>query len=442
MGLLLPEQPGHEAQPIGRWRCDAQFVAGFAVTVLGLDELRRIDERAGVVDEVRAITVERVIPEPVVGVVRRRIHIALEVREGVGQVEIADLAFHRQRGLVPTVVGKFRVEVLDLQVANAGIEARAAVGLLLLAHDRGADRPVLVEIELQRQSRANGIGIVVIFPGEPGVIGGDAGSREGHRAVDVVDITGIVFFPADQTDRRSRAERYVDHALDHMADAAAIDRVDFGGIRRCKSGRVRLLGDDAHRAGLRTGAVQGALRTSQRLDPLDVVHVDVERALDGGDRLLVKIHADAGPRARMVAVATAGDAAHIHLHETRPGEHAAAGGAVGQAGDHLGVVGEAQDVGLFEFHIADRLDADRDFLQVFLALLRSDGDFTERCRPAGRRGFFLIRRLGVDTGGLILGRGLVVDLRKRRRADRKINRNRQGHPDQHRRMLAFEALSV
>ena len=54
--------------------------------------------------------------------------------------------------------------------------------------------------------------------------------------------------------------------------------------------------------GLRARAVQRALRTRQRFDARDVVHVDVERALDRGDGLLVEILADARLRTGVVAV--------------------------------------------------------------------------------------------------------------------------------------------
>ena len=81
--------------------------------------------------------------------------------------------------------------------------------------------------------------------------------------------------------------------------------------------RIGLVGDDADRARFGARAVQRALRTRERLDARDVVDVDVERALDRGDRLLVEIHADARQRAGVVAVAAARDAAHGDVREAR-----------------------------------------------------------------------------------------------------------------------------
>ena len=108
----------------------------------------------------------------------------------------------------------------------------------------------------------------------------------------------------------------------------------------------------------------------------------------------------------MVAVAAAGHAAHVHLHEARPGEHAATGGAVAQAGDQLGIVAERLNVLLFQLRIAQHLQADRHLLQVFLALLRGHRDGVEGARLlvflGGRRGLLRPRRGGEgqrDGGG-------------------------------------------
>jgi hypothetical protein len=89
--LRFPEQPGGETQPVLAGRTQAQFVAVLLVPVLALDVLRRVDEVAGVV--VRAVGIKRVVPEAVVVVVGVDIVVALEVGIGVGEIEIADLAF-------------------------------------------------------------------------------------------------------------------------------------------------------------------------------------------------------------------------------------------------------------------------------------------------------------------------------------------------------------
>ena len=88
-------------------------------------------------------------------------------------------------------------------------------------------------------------------------------------------------------------------------------------VTRIEAGWIRLVGDDADGAGLRARAVQRALRTRERFDARDVVHVDVERALDRGDGLLVEILADARLRAGVVAVVAGRRAAHEHAREAR-----------------------------------------------------------------------------------------------------------------------------
>ena len=55
MRLALREQAADEAPAVFRGRREAQLVAGLGVAVLAVDELRRIDELAVVVVEIRAV---------------------------------------------------------------------------------------------------------------------------------------------------------------------------------------------------------------------------------------------------------------------------------------------------------------------------------------------------------------------------------------------------
>ena len=290
MHLLLPEQATHHAQAVIPRRGDAQLVAVHRVAILALDELGRIDQVAGVVDDVRAVAGQRVVPERIVAVVAFFLLVALEMRVRVDQVEVADLALHGQGGLNPAVVGVLRIEMREGQVADLRIGSDIAVGDRLLPHDGGADRPVIVDVELQRRASAADVDIVVVVLGGSGAHQGrrlraamriadrDAGGRERARTDFVVDVAGIMFVPTDQANGRAGRHRYVDHALGGIANAAVIDRIDASAVAGGKTAGVGFVGDDAERAGLRAGAVQRALRTGQRLDAGDVVHVDVERA--------------------------------------------------------------------------------------------------------------------------------------------------------------------
>jgi hypothetical protein len=103
-----------------------------------------------------------------------------------------------------------------------------------------------------------------------------------------------VLGPADQAHGDLVADRLVDEALDHIARVTVRDGVGLQVVAGAEAGGAGLVGDDPQGAGLRAGAVQGALRPGQGLDPGDVVDVDVQRALDRGDRLFVQIGADLG----------------------------------------------------------------------------------------------------------------------------------------------------
>ncbi len=114
-----------------------------------------------------------------------------------------------------------------LQVADRRVEGEVAVGVLHLAHDLRRDRPVVVQIDLERGAAALGLDVVVILLHQLRVVERDAGSREGHRAVDVVDVTRILLVPADQAHGGAIGERDVDEAFEVVTRAAVIDGVAF-----------------------------------------------------------------------------------------------------------------------------------------------------------------------------------------------------------------------
>ena len=124
---------------------------------------------------------------------------------------------------------------------------------------------------------------------------------------------------------------------------------------------ISVIGDDADGAGLRARAVERALRAGERLDARDVVEVQIEVALDGGDRLFVEIGADARLRGGRLAIAARHDTAHIDC-----GESGARADARRRrnARQHPHIVGEIADIELFKFLVADRVDADRHILHV------------------------------------------------------------------------------
>src|SRR5437763_16713922 len=145
--------------------------------------------------------------------------------------------------------------------------------------------------------------------------------------------TAVSRRPADEANCGVTSDGEIHEALGDVA-ALATERVARESVARLEGGSVRLVGNDAHRARLRARAVERALRTGERLYALDVVDVDVERTLDGGDRLLIQVHADTRQRPGVVGVVAAGDSAHVDLGETRPA------GLVGDTRQELHVVVE------------------------------------------------------------------------------------------------------
>ena len=165
---------------------------------------------------------------------------------------------------------------------------------------------------------------------------------------------------------------------------------------RAELGRVGFVGDDAHRARLGACAVERALRALEDLDALNVVDVNVDVAVDGRDRLLVEVLADARLRARMVRPA-ARDTADVDVGLARLAVPTLPLTAhVGDARRELHVVVDSGDVELIELRGVEHLDADRHVLQVLDALLRGHHDFLEAagCRTRTRR-----RRCLLGVGG-------------------------------------------
>ncbi len=119
----------------------------------------------------------------------------------------------------------------------------------------------------------------------------DAGVFVGSRHV--VDVPALLFVVTDEADRRRGRERDVDVRLHLMTRAPVTHLVGLEVVARRELGWVRLVGDDADRARLGTRAIQGTLGPFENLDPLDVIEMNIGRAVDGGHRLLIEIGADA-----------------------------------------------------------------------------------------------------------------------------------------------------
>ncbi len=143
--LALHEQAADEPQPVLLGGGNAQFIAVLGVVIAPDNGLRRIDQVAGVVHEI--LSVGAVVVQGIVGVIRLFVSIAGQVGAGINQIEIADLAFDRERRLNPGIVHVIRKVVLHSQITDRWIVGEVAVGLLHLAHDRRQNGPTVVQLQ-------------------------------------------------------------------------------------------------------------------------------------------------------------------------------------------------------------------------------------------------------------------------------------------------------
>ena len=200
-------------------------------------------------------------------------------------------------------------------------------------------------------------------------------------------------------------QRHVDDAVQVVTDAVALaERIGPPADLEFGLARVGPVRDVADGAAERARAIQRALRAEQRLDALQVEHLEVDEERDvaevGRDRA-----------ARAVAHGLAGidraDVQAAHRHQV-----AAAGTLVGheQARDGARELGQVGDAQVVEVAGAERHDVERDVLDVRLAAGRRDDDFLEHGAVVGHR-------LGEDGPR---GRRQAERGRHRRRDPRRI----------------------
>ena len=320
----------------------------------------------------RAVGIVAVAPAEVGRVTDRGVLLVGPVAREVGrrrnEIGEADVALEGQRVLRPVLVVELVLRVEAHQRQFAGVDRVVlgpAVGPRALVRDAGRHRPAVVDQPARGDAAAGVVDVVEVFL-LGAVVAEDLVLRRG--AVDDVDEAAVTRGEADQAQRPGIAQRNVDHAADVVARVAlahvAGAEVDVG----LEGGGIGLVGDDAHHAGLRAGAVQGALRTAQRLDPLDVDHARVGLAVQH-QRLLVEV--DRGRGLENEGALRVGDAAEHHgrgagvrLHDV-------------DAGQEAHVVVHAAQAGLHDRAFRQRLDALGNVLQRLGALARGDGDLLE-----------------------------------------------------------------
>ena len=135
------------------------------------------------------------------------------------------------------------------------------------------------------------------------------------------------------------------------------------------------MGDVAHHTRLRAAAEKSALRPFQHFDALEIDGVQVEIVARQHRRLFVHIDGDireiAGDAIALGALGAETETPHVNLTLAR------AVGCCRHVGEQLDVLVEGRDIHLRDRLARNRLDRDRDFLEIFGPALRCYDDFAE-----------------------------------------------------------------
>ena len=337
------------------------------------DVLRGVDQFARIVEKVFAGGGGLIVEERIIRIVLRFVVVARQPAGGIDDVEVAHLALDRERCLRPRIARLVGKPLVSIKISGRGVVGeRTGPRGNDLSHEARRDGPVVADVDFERAAAALRVDIVGIVLHERRIGERDPGGWENHRLRYDVDEAGLMLVPADEANGSNRAQGNVDEALDRATHAAMVDVVGFKIVARREMRRVGLVGDDADGACFGARAVERALGSGERFHARDIVDVNVEYAVDRRDWLLVEVDAHRRQRAGMVLKHARGNAAHVHVLETRASRGI---GKEGHARQILYVVVEILNVQLFEFRRAEGLDADRHVLQVFRALLRGDDHF-------------------------------------------------------------------
>ena len=303
----------------------------------------------------------------------------LEIGACVGEIESADLALDREAGLGPLVLLLFGKIAAGGEITARGLIGKGTVRCLHLSHAAERGGPVLIEIDLECSAAAIGLDRVLIAADELRVVAHHARGGVSFAAwpADIVDIAAVILIEANNAQCRMSGERQVDIAFGDAARFAMRGSVGGKIGRAGEALGIGLVGNDAQGARLAARAKQGALRAGQRLDPRDVIDVDIERRADCGDWLLIEIDANGGQRTSREAVAV-GQAAEIDL--SLPGTIA----GVGHARQEFRVIVEIAHIALRKGFGGKRLDRERHVLKLLRTLLRGDDDLIGRGRRVCR----------------------------------------------------------
>ena len=252
------------------------------------------------------------------------------------------------------------------------VRVTESVGLRVLINAREIDRPVVAGREAQASAPAADSRFVDVGLDELCVVKGPAREKFAARTdpENIVDVTRFFGVETYQAQRRLVVcQRDVDHGADVITRIAVLDR-RCGEINPAVELRgVRLVGEDAQRATLRSIAEQRALGSAESLNPLDVHQPWIRIESGNRDRLLVQVHR--GSRGVGEGDARRGAAPHDDVSAARfpPGE--------GQGGNLPDVVVELLKALADYIFVGKSSDGHGNVLQVGLPLGGRNDDFLD-----------------------------------------------------------------
>ena len=287
--------------------------------------------RARIADRAVADIVWQVLSdEQIVGIVDNLVRRPFRVGAGINRLERAQPAIQCPACIVVAVLDLVFAEPYDIIIVELGIGKEDAVRIKPLLRMGHIEPPVGIEFIEAAQAETLIAGIIDILVGNRRVVGRDevyirqvcarlkagtiglnnrtvfadrSGRPEARRlrrvqhAADIVDIAALIVGIDDAAHGKIIRDGQVHDRLDTVAHVAT-----FGERGRrlhlcLEPAELRLVRDQANRAGLRAGTEQGALRTGKHFDALKVCGIDVEIAPGLRDRLLVKVQRHIGRQA-------------------------------------------------------------------------------------------------------------------------------------------------
>ena len=364
---------------------EAQLVGGQALlgdrVLIGL-RLHARDDREQPVRAQRGAVVD-------VGRVVDRVHLAVQIRAHRGhghRIEIGGDLHGRQDEAVALRLGERRVagEVASVRISHAeraridrrgqrdgrradGVERRAVVLLDVLIVEAGLDVQPVVRREVQGAAEDRRVGRVAV-------------GLAVVRILPALTVDPAAFFALQEADAEAQLafdDRAADGHAGFVARIAVIDDAGPGASIDAVVGQARGRRDEADGAALRARAEQGALRTAQHFDALEVEDVGhgragvVDRGVTGLDRGVVDVHRCRGRAGRRFDAAD-GDPLGTILRNV----HA--------RGLQRDVADVADALGVQSF-LAIGADADRRLAQLHRLLGGGDDDLVDLRRLVGRR---------------------------------------------------------